>query len=337
LRGETPVDLNASGPGPPPIVLNDWTVEDLEAGLGDVVTVEYYLWEEAGALLVEEAQFRVAAIVPIDGLAADQDFAPDYPGITEANDVSDWDPPFPIDLGLVRPKDEDYWDEHRTVAKGFIPLASGQDLWGSRWGEVTSLRLSALSGVSEQDADTYRAALRLALDPLAAGFVVYPARGLALEAAAGVTDFGEYFTYFSFFLVVSALLLASLFFRLGVEQRLREIGALRALGFHDAAVRRLFWAEAGVLSFAGANFTQPLLDAQAKKQTSEQQRGDHQEETEIGKILAKVGHSGRRLECEPPSRVHDEAGRERVERQAQRGPIGIGVLLGHAGQSGQPQ
>jgi ABC-type lipoprotein release transport system permease subunit len=249
--GETPVDLNASGPGPPPIVLNDWTVEDLEAGLGDVVTVEYYLWEEAGALLVEEAQFRVAAIVPIDGLAADQDFAPDYPGITEANDVSDWDPPFPIDLGLVRPKDEDYWDEHRTVAKGFIPLASGQALWGSRWGDVTSLRLSASSGVSEQDADAYRAALHSALDPLAAGFVVYPARGLALEAAAGVTDFGEYFTYFSFFLVVSALLLASLFFRLGVEQRLREIGALRALGFHDGAVRRLFWGEAGVLSFAG--------------------------------------------------------------------------------------
>ena len=237
--------------GPPPIVLNDWTAEDLEAGLGDIVTVEYYLWEEAGALLTEAAQFRVAAIVPIEGLAADRDFAPDYPGITEATDVSDWDPPFPIDLDLVRAKDEDYWDEHRTVAKGFVSLARGQELWGSRWGQVTSLRLSSATSLSEQKADTYRAALRSALDPLAAGFVVYPARGLALEAAAGVTDFGEYFTYFSFFLVVSALLLASLFLRLGVEQRLREIGALRALGFHKSAVRQLFWAEAGVLSLAG--------------------------------------------------------------------------------------
>ncbi len=249
--GASEVDVDASRPGPPPIVLNDWTAEDLEAGLGDVVTIEYYLWEEAGALLTNEAQFRVAAIVPIEGLAADQDFAPDYPGITEATDVSDWDPPFPIDLDLVRPKDEDYWDEHRTVAKAFVPLASGQTLWGSRWGQVTSLRLSSTSSLSEPDIDAYRVALRSALDPLAAGFVVYPARGLALEAAAGVTDFGEYFTYFSFFLVVSALLLASLFFRLGVEQRLREIGALRALGFHASALRRLFWAEAGVLSLAG--------------------------------------------------------------------------------------
>lgn len=237
--------------GPAPIVLNDWTAEDLQVGLGDIVTVDYYLWEEAGALLTEATQFRVAAIVPIEGLAADRDFAPDYPGITEATDVSDWDPPFPIDLDLVRDKDEDYWDEHRTVAKGFVPLERGQEIWGSRWGQVTSLRLSSATGLSEETADTYRAALRSALDPLAAGFVVYPARGLALEAAAGVTDFGQYFTYFSFFLVVSALLLASLFFRLGVEQRLREIGALRALGFHESAVRRLFWAEAGVLSLAG--------------------------------------------------------------------------------------
>jgi hypothetical protein len=244
-------DVDDNRAGPPPIVLNDWTAEDLAAGLGDIVTVEYYLWEEAGALLTEAAQFRVAAIVPIEGLAADRDFAPDYPGITEATDVSDWDPPFPIDLDLVRAKDEDYWDEHRTVAKGFVPLARGQELWGSRWGQVTSLRLSSATGLSEESADTYRAALRAALDPLKAGFVVYPARGLALEAAAGVTDFGEYFTYFSFFLVVSALLLASLFFRLGVEQRLREIGALRALGFHESAVRQLFWAEAGVLSLAG--------------------------------------------------------------------------------------
>ena len=161
-------------------------------------------------------------------------------------------PPFPIDLDLVRPKDEDYWDEYHTAAKGFLPLAAGQDLWRSRWGQITSLRVVPATGQPEAIAETYRAALRSALDPLKAGFVVYPARDLALEAAAGVTDFGEYFTYFSFFLVVSALLLASLFFRLGVEQRLREIGALRALGFDQTQVRRLFWTEGSVLSFAGS-------------------------------------------------------------------------------------
>ena len=246
------VVLAATGADPPPIVLNSWTADDLQAAPGDIVSVQYFQWEEAGALRTAEAQFRVAGVVALEGLAADQDFAPEYPGITEATNVSDWDPPFPIDLDLVRPKDEDYWDEHRTAAKGFLPLAVGQDLWRSRWGQVTSLRVVPATGPPEAVAETYRAALRSALDPLASGFVVYPARGLALEAAAGVTDFGAYFTYFSFFLVVSALLLASLFFRLGVEQRLTEIGALRALGFDQARIRRLFWAEGAALSFAGS-------------------------------------------------------------------------------------
>ena len=244
-------DGEADAEAPPPIWLNTWTADDLEAAPGDTVTLQYYLWEEAGALVTETADFRVAGVVPMAGLAVDQDLAPEYPGITEATDLSDWDPPFPIDLGLVRPKDEDYWDEYRTASKGFIALEDGQRLWGSRWGQVTSLRVFPPDGVSDLAAAAFRDALRPRLDPLAAGFVVYPARDLALEASAGVTDFGEYFTYFSFFLVVSALLLASLFFRLGVEQRLREIGALRALGFDEGSVRRLFWAEAGALSLVG--------------------------------------------------------------------------------------
>jgi cell division protein FtsX len=64
-----------------------------------------------------------------------------------------------------------------------------------------------------------------------------------LAASRGATDFGEYFTYFSFFLVVSALMLASLFFRLGVEQRAREIGLLRSVGYTNARVTRLFVME----------------------------------------------------------------------------------------------
>ena len=44
----------------------------------------------------------------------------------------------------------------------------------------------------------------------------------SLQASRGATDFGEYFLYFSFFLVVAALLLAGMFFRFGIEQRIQE-------------------------------------------------------------------------------------------------------------------
>ena len=83
---------------------------------------------------------------------------------------------------------------------------------------------------------------------------VFEPRAQALDSAQGSTDFGQYFTYFSFFLVVSALLLTGLFFQLGIEQRLREIGTLRAVGFPAARIRRLFVAEGLVLSIAGASW-----------------------------------------------------------------------------------
>ena len=77
-------------------------------------------------------------------------------------------------------------------------------------------------------------------------------RAESLSASRGATDFGEYFVYFSFFLVVSALLLASLFFKLGVEQRVREVGLLRAVGFGPRDVRRLFLGEGLLLAIAGS-------------------------------------------------------------------------------------
>src|SRR5207253_5627636 len=47
------------------------------------------------------------------------------------------------------------------------------------------------------------------------------------------------------------LMLAALFFRLGVEQRAREVGLLRAVGFTTTGVRRLFLTEACVLAAIG--------------------------------------------------------------------------------------
>ena len=237
--------------GPSPVVLNEWAANDLGVEVGDTLAVEYYIWEDEGRLVTHARELRVADVVPIEGAADDPTLAPDYPGITEAVDLVGWDPPFEIDLGLIRPQDEDYWDEYSTTPKAFIPLETGRELWGSRWGSLTSIRLVP-QGDLETAAERFRLDLRAAIDPLAVGFVVYPARALAVEASAGATDFGLYFVYFSFFLVVSALLLASLFFRLGIEQRLAEVGLLRATGFPPERIWRVFSAEALLLSVVGS-------------------------------------------------------------------------------------
>jgi ABC-type lipoprotein release transport system permease subunit len=176
-----------------------------------------------------------------------------YPGITEADTLGDWDPPFPIDLKRVRPVDEKYWEQYRTTPKAFIAFEEGQRLWQSRYGDRTSVRVRPETGSSLEDTRSrYSAALRSAIDPAAAGLAVIAVREQGLAASRGATNFGEYFVYFSFFLVASALVLAVLFFRLGVEQRAREVGLLRAVGFSTPRVRRLFVAEGLVLAIAGS-------------------------------------------------------------------------------------
>ena len=90
------------------IVLNDWAARDLGAAVGDSIELSYYKWLDSGSLATETASFRVAAITPIEGLAADRRLSPEYPGISDTDSLSDWDPPFPVDLSRVRPVDEDY-------------------------------------------------------------------------------------------------------------------------------------------------------------------------------------------------------------------------------------
>ncbi|MDQ3213913.1 MAG: ABC transporter permease [Acidobacteriota bacterium] len=250
------VDDDQPAPGglaPDAVLLNEWAARDLGASIGDPLEVEYLMWDPGKGLTTHTAGFTVAGVVPLAGFAADRQLLPEYPGITEATSLASWDPPFPVDLSRVRPQDEEYWDRYRTAPKAFIPFERGRELWRTRYGSTTSVRFTVPAGSDAENlAGRLRTALRRSLSPGAMGVSVVPARRLAIEASTGTTDFGQYFTYFSFFLVVSALMLAVLFFRLGIEQRLRQIGVLRASGFTVAHVRRLLMAEAVALAAAGS-------------------------------------------------------------------------------------
>src|SRR5262245_8765380 len=231
------------------IVLTDWAAKDLNARPGDSLTMEYYLYED-GQIVTRTASFRVERIVPLS--AGDRDMAPTFPGISDSPTLESWDPPFPVDLRRVRPQDERFWEQYRTTPKAFVSLEAGQRLWRSRYGQLTSIRVSSRDAVAaDRIRDVFLPKLRAAIDPVALGLTVRNVRAQSLDASRGATDFGEYFVYFSFFLVVSALVLAALFFKLGVEQRVREVGLLRAVGFGPGKVRRIFLGEGVVLAAIG--------------------------------------------------------------------------------------
>jgi ABC-type antimicrobial peptide transport system permease subunit len=233
------------------ILLNQWAAQDLGATVGDTVKVSYYVVGGREQLMTRSSAFWVAGITAMAGLGADRALTPEFPGIHDAENMQSWNPPFPVDLNLIRQQDEAYWDQYRATPKAFIALNTGQRLWSSRFGNLTSIRI----GIADNNSDTLRAQLQAGLlekiKPEQFGYVFQSVKEQGLKAAAGATDFGMLFIGFSWFLIVAAALLVGMLFRLGVEQRAKEIGTLLALGYPRREVRRQMLQEGGVLAGIG--------------------------------------------------------------------------------------
>jgi ABC-type lipoprotein release transport system permease subunit len=230
------------------IVLNAWAAGELQAKPGDTVRLAWFEPETQDGLAHEQSgEFRLAAIAAMEGAAADPALTPEVPGVTDQTSMAQWDPPFPFDASRIRQQDEDYWKEHRATPKAFVSLATGRKLWQSRFGRTTSLRVVPKEG--ETAAELER---QLALDPASQGFVFQPVKRQGLEAAAGTTPFDVLFLLFSMFLILAAVMLVALLFRLGVERRSGEIGTLLALGFPQRRVGRLLAAEGLVVAGVGS-------------------------------------------------------------------------------------
>ena len=236
------------------ILLNRWAAAELDLDVaGPSIGLSYYVVGLDEELRTESASFRLAGIVEMAGLAADASLTPEYPGIEGVENIADWDPPFPVDLGLVRPQDEDYWDEHRGTPKAFISQAAGRQLWSTRYGSTTAVRIAPPVGATFGDfEEKLRADITSTLEPVRFGFRLTDVKGEGLAAAAGATDFRVLFISFSFFIIASASMIAALLFGLGVEQRAGEIGLLTAVGYQLRQVRRQLLAEGAVLAGLGA-------------------------------------------------------------------------------------
>jgi ABC-type antimicrobial peptide transport system permease subunit len=243
-------------PAPPladdEIFLNKWAATDLGVTSGDTIDMSYYAVGPLGELFTQSARFRVKKILAMTGLAADRALTPEFPGIHDADDMGSWNPPFPVDLNLIRPKDEAYWDEFRATPKAFVSLQIGQRLWRSRFGDLTAIRIGVAPNIDlPATKEIFQKKLLQRLSPEQNGFVFQLVKEQGLRAAAGATDFSMLFIGFSFFLIISAALLVGLLFRLSAEQRAKEIGLLLAAGYPLRKVRRRLMIEGGIIAGIG--------------------------------------------------------------------------------------
>ena len=241
------------GMGDDEIILSDWKDSPLKAGLGAPITLTYFQPEQEGGLREAKAIFRLKARSPLTGPVNDPNLTPDFPGITDKLDLREWNPPFPYDNKRIQGRDEDYWNEYRTAPKAFVTLATGQRLWRSRFGNLTSIRLAPTDETNPALAvEDFRRRLLSHLRPEQGGFVFESVRQNALAAGNGNQDFGGLFLGFSGFLIVAALLLIGLLTRLNLDRRASEAGLLLASGYPRARLRWLLLAEGSALAIGGA-------------------------------------------------------------------------------------
>lgn len=246
------------------VLLDDSAEDDAKPAKGSSIVLRFKPPESHGPAADVVRTFTLAGLLPPKGPAVDPFLTPDFPGITDKDDIGAWDLPFDDPdwrKNISTEYDDAYWKRFKATPKAYVTLQRGQALWGSpRFGELTSLRL-ALPGYKpdapptldqlEQAATRYRKALLERLKPDAGGFVFDDVRATGLDASQGGTPFGMLFLCFSFFLILSSLLLVGLLYRLNLDRRARQVGVLAAEGYPRSTIRQLLLTEGMILALVG--------------------------------------------------------------------------------------
>ena len=253
--------------------VNSWLAEQIDVKPSEWLEITYYSPETVDGQKVEETQrLMVAGIVPLvepikmyqrsrpaiydkpPTIFNDPNLTPSVPGITDQDSIRDWDLPFKLEKD-VPDADDDYWENHRLTPKIFLPRDYAEDFFESRFGQDTGFRV-ALNDV--ENPDEFEQILRRKIEEAllttreSKGLVFTPVRERQLAAASGTTPFDALFLSLSFFVIVAALLLVYLLFKLSVQQRRSELGILQAQGFTPARIRNLLLSEFAVVSLIGA-------------------------------------------------------------------------------------
>ncbi len=229
------------------IQITRWLAEDLGVEPGGQVTVQYFVMGERRELVEKSRTFTVLGpIIEMSEPQLNTSWMPDFPNVPDKDGLKSWKPGFDFKSERIRKKDEDYWAQYRGTPKAFVNLRVGKEMWGNRWGELTSIRYPA--GTKREEVEW----LATNIDPTALGFRVVPLREQALAATNAPVDFGQLFASFSFFLIVAAAVLTGLLFTFSIEQRATEAGLLLAVGWRVKSVRRLFLREGLYLALIGS-------------------------------------------------------------------------------------
>ena len=170
VAGVDPRELAGQPPfkGAKPLQTNeiaqvDWPGIPFHPKPNDVITLTYFAPDAGNHLEKKKESFFLKETIPLKGAFDDPDLTPEFQGITDKLDMASWEnPPFPYNPKRVKTADENFWKRYRTTPRAYVTLETAQRLWGSRFGNLTSFRLTP---GDEKSAAEFREALRANCNP----------------------------------------------------------------------------------------------------------------------------------------------------------------------------
>ena len=230
------------------IVINTWLATDLKISVGDSIEIGFYNIGDLRQLTEASKNFKLVEVVEIDGRFNDRGLMPNIPGLSDSESCRDWQTGVPVNLKLIRNKDEDYWYQYRGLPKAYIAYSTARLLWGNRYGSATAYRFNR----NEHSKDELEQIIREQINPFDLDLQLRAVKEEGFYAASNGTDFSQLFIGLSFFILVSGILLTVLLFRFNLEKRVSEIGTLSAVGFSDRKIKKIFLHEGLIVVGIGA-------------------------------------------------------------------------------------
>jgi putative ABC transport system permease protein len=229
------------------IILNQWAADDLQAKPGDSISLKYFEIGPLRQLVNKVSVFVVKGVIPMNSKWADPTRVPHLPGLSDAGHCREWEAGVPINLDAIRDKDEKYWNDYKGTPKAFVSKSAALNMWSNRFGNCTAVRFPSAS-FNEVN---YNQIFLQEIEPADLGMAITPIREQGVQAAQNGTDFSGLFIGLSSFLLIAAIVLTSLLFRLNLENRSSQIGLFDALGFKQKQVRGFFLKEGLLVAIFG--------------------------------------------------------------------------------------
>lgn len=230
--------------GVPPGI-NAWAAQDLGLRESGPIRADLLVSQPDGSYVNRSIQASAGAISRMEGIGAEPAFVPVVEGITDAQRMDRWQPPFPVDLHRITKRDEDYWDRYRAAPRLFLTREQLREAWGDS---------DAVTGVWIKGGD--RALIESAIARFLAGSEEgaksIPVRANAERAAQGSTDMAGLILALGAFVLAGALGLAATAFSLAVRQESRSYAILAATGVPRRSILRVAGVQGLLLAVAGS-------------------------------------------------------------------------------------